>query len=419
MTSFPAGMNLWYNTPILVELARAFSVDELGVSRIPTILQAGSLCMWSFFIIPLGDVVHRRPLLLLLMTCSASLTVGLAITDSLIAFEAISFLTALVSVTPQVVTPLVADLAPPNRRATMIALNLSGILLELLLARVLAGTITEFSSYRNVYWMGVGGQYIMLLVLYFITPDMPIKNPDLSYFRVFISMAKFATTEPALIQGCFILFFSSSIFSGFWVTMMFLLAGEPYRYSTLVIGLFGLVGMVGVAMSPLTGRIIDGFVPWFAILVGIMLVISSQLIEAFGALGTDTSGVGAVVVAIIVLDLGVQATQVATTTSIFSIAPEARARLNSLLVVSILLGQVMSTAAGTRLYVKHGHRFSSGMRVVFGGAELLFLLMRGPYVRRWTWLGWEGGAQLKKNADISCAAETPVYGDAKTCPSAK
>ncbi|KAJ7056815.1 MFS DHA1 protein [Mycena amicta] len=347
-------------------LRRPFNVDDLGVSRIPTLLQAG-YASGLFLIIPLGDIVRRRPLLLILMTCSASLTV---------VFEVLSFLTALASVTPQVVTPLVADLAPPNRRATMIALNMSGILPR---------TANTF----------------LLLVLYFITPDMPIKNPDLSYFRVFVSMAKFAMTEPALVQGCLILFFSSSIFSGFWVTMTFLLAGEPYqhsftyllhRYSTLVIGLFGLVGMVGVAMSPITGRLIDGFVPWFAILVGIVLVILSQLIETFGAVGNGASGVGAVVVAIILLDLGAQATQVATTTVYIQvrspIAPEARARLNSLLVVSIFLGQVMGTA--------HGYRFSSGIRVVFAGAELLFLVMRGPHVSRWSWVGWEGGARLRK-----------------------
>jgi MFS family permease len=55
--------------------------------------------------------------------------------------------------------PLTADLAPPARRASAISIVLAGLLMGVLLARVLAGIIAQFSSYRNVYWMGVGGLY--------------------------------------------------------------------------------------------------------------------------------------------------------------------------------------------------------------------------------------------------------------------
>jgi predicted MFS family arabinose efflux permease len=57
-----------------------------------------------------------------------------------------------------VLIPLTADLARPQRRATSIAIVLSGLLLGVLLARVLSGIIAQFSSFRNVYWMGVGGE---------------------------------------------------------------------------------------------------------------------------------------------------------------------------------------------------------------------------------------------------------------------
>jgi hypothetical protein len=51
---------------------------------------------------PLGDLVRRRQLLLLLMTLAGSLSIGLALTHSLVAFETISFLVGVLSVTPQV-----------------------------------------------------------------------------------------------------------------------------------------------------------------------------------------------------------------------------------------------------------------------------------------------------------------------------
>ena len=51
----------------------------------------------------------------------------------------------------------------------------------------------------------------------------------------------------------------------------------------------------------------------------------------------------------------------------------------------------MGTAVGTKLFVEGGYKLSSGIRVVFGGVELLVLLLRGPHVSRGKWIGWEGG----------------------------
>ncbi|KAF9059615.1 MFS DHA1 protein [Rhodocollybia butyracea] len=384
-------MNLWYCQPILVELARQFQVDDVGVSRIPDLLQAG-YAVGIVLISPLGDIVRRRQLLLLLILTSGSLTIGLAITKSLRVFEVLSFLTAVVSITPQVLVPLAADLAPANRRATFISFIMAGLFMGVLLARVLSGIIAQFSSYHNVYWMGVGGQFLLLLVLYFITPDVPVKNEDISYYQIMKSMVKFAVTEPALIHSCLILFFSSAIFSGFWVTLTFLLNGAPYHYTTLVIGLFGLVGLVGICMAPLAGRLVDGLVPWMATLVAILLTIFSQIIQTFGG----EISVAPIIIAIILLDIGAQATQMSLTSAIFSIAPEARSRLNSILILWVFSGQAMGIAVGTKLYTEGGYKLSSGIRVVFGGMELLLLMLRGPHVSRTTWIGWEGGMNLRK-----------------------
>lgn len=58
----------------------------------------------------------------------------------------------------QIVLPLTADMAKPEKRAQAIAITLSGLTLGVLVARVLSGTITNYSSWRNVYWMAVGLQ---------------------------------------------------------------------------------------------------------------------------------------------------------------------------------------------------------------------------------------------------------------------
>ena len=165
-----------------------------------------------------------------------ALTIGLATTKSLVAFEVITFFVGMASVAPQILIPLAADLAPPERRASAMALVLAGLFLGVLFARVLAGLIAEFSSWRDVYYMALGVQALVLTALWSTLPDYPSKNPHLTYPRILGSMVKLAVTEPRLIQACLVSLASSCVFTCYWITLTFLLGDPPYSYSTLVIG---------------------------------------------------------------------------------------------------------------------------------------------------------------------------------------
>lgn len=181
---------------------------------------------------PLGDLVRRRPLLLLLTFLSASLTIGLPLTHTVPSFEAISFLVGVVTVVPQILIPLAADLAPPERRASAISIVLSGLLFGILLARVLSGIIAEFTTWRVVYYLAIGLQYTMLGAMYFVLPDYPARNTGLTYFGILLSMGKYAATEPLLQQAVLVNIATMGMFSSFWVTLTFLLGGPPYHYNT-------------------------------------------------------------------------------------------------------------------------------------------------------------------------------------------
>lgn len=82
------------------------------------------------------------------------------------------------------------------------------------------------------------GQFSVLVGVYFVCPDRPPKNQHLSYFQIIGTMAKYAVTEPILIQASLIIFASSAIYSCFWVTATFLLNGAPYHYDTCVLSFF-------------------------------------------------------------------------------------------------------------------------------------------------------------------------------------
>lgn len=57
----------------------------------------------------------------------------------------------------------------------------------------------------------------------------------------------------------------------------------------------------------------------------------------------------------------------------------------------------MGTSVGTKVFVAHGWRAASGVSMAWVSFQLAVLLVRGPHVPRYTWVGWEGGWQARKS----------------------
>lgn len=166
-------------------------------THVPTVLQAG-YAGGLLLITPLGDMLRRRQLVLLLVFVTTMLSIGLAVTRSFTVFLVINFFVGFGTVTPQVLIPLAGDLSPAKHRAQSMAIVLSGLLLGILVARLLAGVIAEYVPFRNVYYMAIGLQGLVGISMYLGCPDYPPKNPDLKYLQVFPTMFRFTYTNPVL-----------------------------------------------------------------------------------------------------------------------------------------------------------------------------------------------------------------------------
>lgn len=310
-------------------------------------------------------------------------------------FTAISFITAVTTVTPQLMLPLVGDLAPPNRRAAALSIVVSGLMLGVLVARVLSGTISNFVTWRAVYWMALGLQYLIFILLWLFMPDYPATNPGMNYFRILWDILLMIPRHPILVQACLAGLLCSAPFTSFWTTLTFLLAGPPYRYSSLTIGLFGLIGIAGMLVSPIWARhMTDRFVPHFSILFGL----SCSLLGT--CLGTYIGGfsVAGPVLQALLLDFGNQTAQIAQRSAIYTIEPKRRNGVNTAFMVSTFCGQLIGTAAGNHIYAAAGWVGSGSTSVGFLAAALLVMGARGPWEEGW--VGWSGGWSLnKKNRD--------------------
>ncbi|KAJ5404260.1 major facilitator superfamily transporter [Penicillium cosmopolitanum] len=382
--------NLYYNTPLLTLLASDFAVPYERVTQIPTVMQAG-YAVGLVFLCPLGDLVRRRPFTLLLTSFTAAVWLGLCLTGNFECFVALSFVVAVSTVTPQIMLPLIGDIAPPTHRATAISLVSSGLLLGLLIARVIAGIISQYTSWRNIYWLALGLQVCITIMLWAFMPDYPATmditnanttpasaseststaqdtsaNPSkkkkatfqqrlLLYPSVLWSIITLFINNPTLIQASLMGFCFSVPYTSFWTTLTFLLSAEPYSYSTLVIGLFAVVGILPMAFGPVYSRLVlEKSVPLVSALVGVGFCLVGAVV---GIVGSDTStrvsvdidsrpggNIAGPIIQCILLDLGQQVALTACRVAIYESAPGARSRVNTAFVLflfgGIFLGRV-------------------------------------------------------------------------------
>lgn len=306
--------------------------------------------------------------------------------------------------------PLVGDLAPPHRRAAALSVVVSGLQLGILVARVLSGTISNFVTWRAVYWMAFGLQYLIFILLWFFMPDYPATNVSLNYFKLLWSIVQMLGRHPVLVQACLAGFFTSSTFTSFWTTLTFLLAGSPYFYDPLTIGLFGLIGIAAMCFGPIYARkVTDKFVPHMSVLFGLSCCLVGICLGTY--LGTFS--VAGPVIQAFLLDFGMQTAQIANRSSIYAIEPKRRNGVNTAFMVATFCGQLVGTAAGNHIYAAGGWIASGSASVGFIGSAILVMLARGPWETRW--VGWRGGWSFKKKDKTSADGKTtetanPVQG---------
>ena len=204
-----------------------------------------------------------------------------------------------------------------------------------------------------------------------------------------------------LVQAGLISFTASAAFTSYWTTLTFLLAGPPYHYSTLVIGLFALLGIAAMCLSPVYAKLfIDKFVPAISVFIGLFLDIVGAVIGTY----IGTFSVAGPIIQALGLDAGMQISQIANRSSIYAVEPKGRNRINTVFMVLTFLGQITGTAAGNKLYAQHGWVASGSLSVALIGFGVVVNSIRGPYEKGW--IGWGGGWTITKRNKMSADGMT-------------
>ena len=321
----------YYAQPLLDTIARAFNLSASSAGFIVTAAQLG-YAAGLLFLVPLGDMFERRMLIVSMTLLAAGGMLITASSQSLTMMIIGTALTGLFSVVAQILVPLAATLASPEKRGKVVGTIMSGLLLGILLARTVAGLLASLGGWRTVYWVASVLMVVMALALWRGLPKVKQEN-HLNYPQLLASVFSLFTQDKLLRTRALLGCFTFANFSILWTSMAFLLAAPPFNYSEGVIGLVGLAGAAGALGARPAGGLADKGKSHLTTSAGLVLLLLSWAAIWYGHVS-----VLALIVGILVLDLTVQGVHITNQTVIYRVKPEARNRLTAGYMTSYFIG---------------------------------------------------------------------------------
>ena len=321
----------YYAQPLLDTIARAFNLSASSAGFIVTAAQLG-YAAGLLFLVPLGDMFERRMLIVSMTLLAAGGMLITASSQSLTMMIIGTALTGLFSVVAQILVPLAATLASPEKRGKVVGTIMSGLLLGILLARTVAGLLASLGGWRTVYWVASVLMVVMALALWRGLPKVKQEN-HLNYPQLLASVFSLFTQDKLLRTRALLGCFTFANFSILWTSMAFLLAAPPFNYSEGVIGLFGLAGAAGALGARPAGGLADKGKSHLTTSAGLVLLLLSWAAIWYGHVS-----VLALIVGILVLDLTVQGVHITNQTVIYRVKAEARNRLTAGYMTSYFIG---------------------------------------------------------------------------------
>ena len=276
-----AGMavaSIYYAHPLLDAIRRSLHLPVATAGLIVTASQLG-YGLGLALLVPLGDLVERRGLVVWMTVGIAAGLVGMAVAPSASALFIAAMAVGGLSVVAQILVAFAATLAGPDEQGSIVG-TMSGLLLGILFARTAAGYLAQLGGWRTVFWTAAG---LMLVLAAALRKGLPIYRASLG------------VTYPGLIKSVLLdllreepilrlrAAYGGLAFAGFgalWTPLAFLLSQPPYRYASGTIGLFGFAGIAGALAASAAGRFADrGMAHLMTGITGTLLVVSWLLLK--------------------------------------------------------------------------------------------------------------------------------------------
>jgi predicted MFS family arabinose efflux permease len=337
--------NIYYNQPLLSDIAHTYGINSGKAGQVSVFTQIG-YAVGLLFIVPLGDMFERKTLMMIDFIFVIASLLAAAWAPNINVLLIASLFVGITSVIPQLLIPMAAHLAQPSERGKKIGFIMSGLLVGILLSRTISGFVGAHFGWRAMYYIAAGMMLVIWALVYFQLPRVHADYKG-KYSELMGSLVKLIREEPALRLASFRGALCFACFSAFWTTLVFLLR-QNFGGGSAEAGAFGLLGALGAVAAGLMGRLSDKMDAYKLSAFTIILIIVSFVLFLFS--GHSIAGL---MVGVVLMDVGVQATHISNQSIIFALQPAARNRINTVYMVSYFIGGSSGTFLATVLWDKY------------------------------------------------------------------
>ncbi|KVL61712.1 MFS transporter [Burkholderia ubonensis] len=341
--------NVYYAQPLLDSIARDFAIPHAEVGGVITATQLGC-ALALLFVVPLGDLVNRKRLLAVQLALLTAACIGVAASASRVGLLAgMAGVGLLGTAMTQGLIACAAALAGDGERGRVVGAAQGGVVIGLLIARSVAGVVTDLAGWRAVYLASAATAIVMGVVLSRLLPDARAPRERIGYAALLASMGFLLRRDRVLqVRGMLALLMFAA-FSIFWSALVLPLSAPPHAMSHTAIGAFGLVGALGAAAAARAGRLADRGLGQATTGAALVLLVASWLPLAF-----TTSSIPLLIAGIVLLDIGGQAIHVVNQSMILGARPDAHARLVGCYMLFYSVGSGLGAIASTLVYARAG-----------------------------------------------------------------
>jgi predicted MFS family arabinose efflux permease len=291
--------------------------------------------------------VERKRLIVGQFIALAIALLGVAYAGNTAMIVIFSALVGISSTVAQQIIPFAVHLTTPAKRGATVGTLLSGVLGGILLSRTVAGYIGTHLGWREMYMLAVAAALLGVFSMWAILPSLPT-SASMRYRTLISSIGSLWMKHRELRRAAVTQALIFAGFSAFWTALPFRLAQPDFGLGAEIAGLFGSVGAVGVIAAPAAGRVADVRGPAIVVRLGAIIALTSW------ALFAASPTIAGLVIGVIALDFGMQSALVSNQSLVYALDPNARARLNTVLMCSMFLGGAIGSAVSIAVWTNAG-----------------------------------------------------------------
>lgn len=328
--------NCYYNQPLLEMIRHDMGVSQHEANLITVVTQIGyalGLC----FLIPMGDLYSRRRIIVINMSVAAVMAVFIVFSQRVWIVWGASLLLGACSVIPQFFIPIAGQYSEKKNKGRNMGIVLSGLLTGILASRVVSGYVGEWLGWREMFIIAA---LIMIVCLILTLKIMPqIDSNYVGTYRglmksVFHIVASNARIRLYAIRAAF----SFGSMMAIWSCLAFRLAQAPFFSGSEMVGTLGMCGIAGALAASGLGKLVNQWGIRKLSLYGACL----QLVAWTTAYLFGDTYMG-LIVAIIMVDIGLQCLQLSNQSGCIQEMPEASNRANTIFMTTYFIGGSFGT----------------------------------------------------------------------------